>query len=351
MSEQTKVENTNESSKKIKLPIVAILIFIGITIIVAIISVIIITRPINKINKAFSEGDIETVCELYDKLGSDEEINDTIERLLEYSKDLKKQFISEKMSYEDVCEQFDIIDRILSDNEEYIDIKEYVDLLNESRIMYFRALGKFEEGKYEEAYFDFIEVWEEDDNYQDAVERAEECLVLMGPIGSWIYSYDIGQYILGLLPFEISSEFSFEINICLDFNEDGTGRFYIDRDEINASYEALVSKVTDLIFGHIEQTFHVSKENVDTTMKLLTNQTVDEFVVSKISIEGITNLLSFINIDFGYEYADGNLTFVYGLSKGATYKRNANGTLELSTDDEKILGWGIQMPMIFEMKE
>ncbi|MGN1147813.1 MAG: hypothetical protein ACI4TB_05285, partial [Lachnospiraceae bacterium] len=166
-----------EKKKKGKAGLIVVLILLLLIIIACGVLVFIwMNRPINKIEKAFAAGDMDTVAVLYDELKSEKDIATATELAYDYADQLKEDFLSGEKDYKTVSRELDVLyDSILEDDPEVYETINLVSEINDSRTAFDNAEAYKEEGSYIAAMEEYAKVIEEDTaNYELAQTGIEE---------------------------------------------------------------------------------------------------------------------------------------------------------------------------------
>ena len=197
-------------------------------------------KPFNDIKTAIENEDIDEVVSLYGELRRDDDRIYVQEEMLSYFEKTVKSYKREKIDFDDVEDLYKVLGKkILKKNEEFDDLMDFAENLRDSREYYDTAEELFEAEDYETAIDYYSLVWEEDDNYNDAVLKISECEEIIaelqaqladGVVGNWMAYINFGGALADF--FNSQDSFDFNIGVWLTFNEDGTGSFGVDHQSI-----------------------------------------------------------------------------------------------------------------------
>ena len=189
-------------------------------------------RPINQVNTAIENNDLKAVNENFEKL-SDDDKEDIEEQMLDYAKDLAKDFTNGKKDYDDIEKDLRTLGKgVLKDNDDFEELTKQVEQLKQSKDDYEAAEKAFKEEDYQKAMDLYAKVIADDTNYKDARDKIAECESKMTPdiVGEWACSVDIGNAMLKQIGLNSSEkDFTFPVVFLYIFNEDGTGRMTLDK--------------------------------------------------------------------------------------------------------------------------
>ena len=311
-------------------------------------------RPILKINKAIEEDDIETVSELYGSLSKESEILEVQDRMLDKSKDLEKGFIEEELDYEYVTEQLNILgDEILIDNSRFDRIVKNVNLLNSSRLSYEEGMKAFKNEDYESALEAFSRVIKDDDNFDKAQAKIEECRQLLKPDITGIYraKIDLSDVMMKFLGLSGSSPIPLNLDVAVDITDDSNGYFYMDIKDPEALYDSMIKVVTYFTKKSIAQQYGISEDNIESYVKMIFGKSIEDMVKDEVNIDDISELMYLENTYFTYTVND---DWVY------VTLTDANESIELRIRDDDLylekhlagslseLGsYGVEFPLVF----
>ncbi len=312
------------------------------------------TRPILKINKAIEEDDIETVSELYSSLSKESEMLDVQDRMLDKCKELEQGFVDEELDYDFVSDQLDVLGKeILEDNSRYEKIVKNVNILNTSRLSFDEGMEAFEKEDYEAAIEAFSRVIKDDDNFDKAQAKIEECRELMKPdiTGSYRAKIDLSQALMQLAGFSGTSPLPLNIDIVLEFVDDSNGCFYMDVKDPEGLYDSMVKVITFYAKKSLAQQYGISEDNLDNYAKMFLGKSVEDLVKDEMNLDDLKDSL----------YLDKTF-FIYTLDEDAVQvvQPDSNDTLELDIHDDdlyleessagslaEISSYGIEFPLIF----
>ncbi len=160
-------------SIKLILAIVVMLLILG----AAILGFIWYNLPINRINRAFEEGDIKQVVSLFPELTSGEDIEDVSGRLRDMASDYYDDYLGGDMSYDDTMAFFKLITkRVLKKDKKVAKLISNINEIEQSRIDYDEALSLMDDEDYLGAISHFGLVSKLDKvSYKKASKKIEEC--------------------------------------------------------------------------------------------------------------------------------------------------------------------------------
>lgn len=166
--------DNKKKSKKIILAIVAALLILGAVILGFIIWY---NLPINKINRAFEEGDIKEVVRLFPELTKDEDIDSVSARLKDMAGDYYDDYLDGDMSYDDTMAYFKLVSRkVLKKDKQVTKLINNIDEIEQSRTDFNEALSLMDDEDYLGAISLFNQVSKLDKgNYKKAATKIEEC--------------------------------------------------------------------------------------------------------------------------------------------------------------------------------
>lgn len=130
--------------------------------------------PVNKISRAFGDGNVEAAVALYDKVTSEKDSEKVVAMATSYAIQLKDDYLieAEGMTYDMVCNSLDTLDTgITEDSQVLADIKSIVDTYKESRDNYANAEAQAESGNYAEALDLYATVIKADEVYYEKAQN------------------------------------------------------------------------------------------------------------------------------------------------------------------------------------
>lgn len=311
-------------------------------------------RPILKINKAIEEDDIETVSELYGSLSKESEILDVQDQMLDKCRELEQGFIDEELDYDFVTEQFDILgEEILEDNSRFDKIVKNVNTLNTSRISFDEGMKAFEKEDYEGAIEAFSKVIKDDENFDKAQAKIEECRELMKPdiTGSYRAKIDVSSVILQYVGASGSSPIPITLDIVIEITDESNGCVYMDIKDPEGLYDSLVKLVTYYAKKNLAAQYGISEDNLDNYAKLFLGKSVEELVKDEMNLDDLKETLLLDKTYFTYTI-DEDTVNVLQPESGETFDLNIHDD-DLYLEERsagslaQIGSYGIEFPLIF----
>ena len=310
-------------------------------------------RPINKVNKAIANNDIKTVNEYYEKL-SDDDKESVEDQMLEYAKDLSKQFSVGKADYDEIEGDLNTLGKgVLKKNEDFEEITKEVEQLKQSKENYEAAEKAFKEEDYEKAMDYYAKVIQTDPSYKIARDKIAECESLMTPdvVGEWECSVDIGNAMLKQVGLNSSEkDFSFPVVFVYIFNDDGTGRMTLDKDGFNDKMQEFLDIAIEEIIRQYALNFGMTEEDIDKEFKSYFGMSFRDYINSEMEKEDIMGELDQADMDFTYVIEDDKVTVTTTDGKTDTLNM-VDDTLQLKDMDyESFTSFsemGIELPLIF----
>lgn len=136
--------------------------------------------PINKIERAFEEGNIKEVVSLYSELTNDEDMKSVQIRLKDMASDYYDGYLDDEISYDEVVEYLELVTKKVLKKDK--DTKSYIEniaIIKASRDSFDIGLNLMNEGSYLEAIVSFGKVSDlEKRKYKEAKSFIEECTTL-----------------------------------------------------------------------------------------------------------------------------------------------------------------------------
>lgn len=166
--------DNKKKSKKFILAIVAVLLIIGAAILGFVLWY---NLPINKINRAFEEGDIKEVVRLFPELTKDEDIDSVSARLRDMAGNYYDDYLDGDMSYDDTMAFFKLVSRkVLKKDKQVTKLINNINEIEQSRTDFNEALILMKDEDYLGAISLFNQVSKLDKaNYKKAAAKIEEC--------------------------------------------------------------------------------------------------------------------------------------------------------------------------------
>ncbi|MDE5802986.1 MAG: zinc-ribbon domain-containing protein [Lachnospiraceae bacterium] len=287
--------------------------------------------PAKKIAAAFAANDIDTVVELYEKVG-DKEMDEVVSQAREYAEKLTEGYLdgTGEQDYKTVSNTLSKLQgSVLSGDRElagwistiesvedsrsafklaesykeagsYVEaLGEYAKVIKEDELNYAQAQQAIEETRnlYREAVIQEAKVYEESGNYTEAYEIYEEALTILEGdeqilsaiseskkvlYGTWSMDVDISE----VLNQEMGDEFAgfdgkLVVTLKFDFNEDGTFKMYADSDALKESFagwmDSFVAFSVNIMYEEFEE-MGLSKEEADELVQSAYSCTMEEYI-------------------------------------------------------------------------
>ncbi len=208
--------------------------------------------PVKKFRAALSEDDFKTVNEYYDKVKSRDDREAAKELMLIHAGDVKDDYIEDKISYEDVLDEYDVLkEKVLSDSKEIGEYEEQIGKLKGSREAFSEAEKQFGEGDFLKAMESYRKVIPEDEKFfSKALEGIKKCDEgLMEPVlGKWKCTidlsgdntdYDFGEDV-------DMSALNTSLDYIIEFKKDGIAVVDVDTDSFNRYVDDMVEFTADM---------------------------------------------------------------------------------------------------------
>lgn len=173
---ETKEKKEKKSKKPLIIGIVSILLVAGL--VFGITRIVKINNPVNKVISKLKDGDFESAKDVYsnDIEGNQEKKADLIDELKEYLEDSKKEFFEEKITYEQINDNIEMIEYFGKDDmsNQISSVKSFVEIINDSRIAYKTAEEYMDNKNYVKAIENYNKVSVEDSYYESAKTKKQE---------------------------------------------------------------------------------------------------------------------------------------------------------------------------------
>lgn len=288
--------------------VVAILVIVLILAGAGIAAFLILNSPDTKIKKAANNGEVATVCELYPDVNNSEVKLYVQNVMFNYACDLEEQFKADSIEYEDMKKDLDALSKnVLKGDKEFKALVEDMEVLNESKENYAAAEDYYKDGDYKSAYEKYSLVIKDDSNYKKAQKKMDECAELMIPniVGAWKYDCDMGDYILAELEADgMGYNIKCPVSLWLEFDEDGTGKMYIDEDSLKDGLDSAMSDIVDIMYDILEQEFNMTRAELDAYFLELSGLTLKEMVEDDLDVNELFDD-SQLKAEFTYIVEDG----------------------------------------------
>ena len=294
-------------------------------------------KPFNEIKEAIEKEDIDTVVNLYGDLRKDDDREYVSEEMLSYFEDAFSEYQREKYEYEDLEDLYKQLSKeILKKNKDLEEMMETAETLKQSREDFATAEEYFENEDYETAISYYRLVWEEDDNYDYAIDRIAECeeeiariqaellaaQMAQGVIGQWLAYTDVSDYLADYLGMD-GDGLVFNIGLMLTFNDDGTGTIAIYEQSIYDSVEESADFFTGYLYEYMEDEGY-SQSEVDIMLLLLGYGSMEDAVIGLVP-DVIAEEIGDLEESFQYDI-QGTQIITYGLDS------EIEGTFEYDDD-------------------
>lgn len=173
---ETKEKKEKKSKKPLIIGIISILLVAGL--VFGITRIVKINNPVNKVISKLKDGDFESAKDVYssDIEGNQEKKADLIDELKEYLEDSKKDFFEEKITYEQINDNIEMIEYFGKDDmsNQISAVKSFVEIINDSRTAYKTAEEYMANKNYVKAIENYNKVSVEDSYYESAKTKKQE---------------------------------------------------------------------------------------------------------------------------------------------------------------------------------
>lgn len=173
---ETKDKKEKKSKKPLIIGIISILLVAGLAF--GITRIVKINNPVNKVISKLKDGDFESAKDVYssDIEGNQEKKADLIDELKEYLEDSKKDFFEEKITYEQINDNIEMIEYFGKDDmsNQISAVKSFVEIINDSRTAYKTAEEYMANKNYVKAIENYNKVSVEDSYYESAKNKKQE---------------------------------------------------------------------------------------------------------------------------------------------------------------------------------
>lgn len=336
-----------EQSKKGKGALIAIIIVAALALAAGGFAFYWFNRPIYKVTKAIEAGDYKSAVSYYGKL-KDEEQEDVAESFVDYCEEIKDEYVDEDSDYDDVMDELDIFEDVLSDDRDYQNIVESVTELKGSRDAWEEAEKLYAQGDYGSAAQKYSEVIKADKNYSKAKELIDECNI-KNVVGTWVTEVDLSDIITEQIGVD-GLDVNFVLRIKYIFDEDGTVVIATDDDNIKQQMEVLIVDIIDMVIEQYCDSYGVSASDMDALFISTYGMTFSEYVKAGLDINDIipSNIYQHKDCTYRVDGKDIVLMDEAGNESSEKLQYIGDGTMELNSE-EKIEGYaamGIELPLI-----
>lgn len=263
--------------------------------------------PEQKIKKAANNGEVATVCELYGDVKNDDVKSYVQDVMYNYACELESQYKAEEIDYKTAKKDLDELGKsVLKGDKDFKSLTDDMAALDTSRTNFKNAEKDFKNEDYEAAYEKYSLVIKDDSNYKTAQKKMAECEELMVPpiTGIWKYEYDLGDAILAELDADgMGYNIKCPITICIEFNDDGTGKFFVDEDSLTDGLESAMSDIVDIMYDMLEQETGMSRTEIDEYLYDYSGLTLTEMLFDDLDPDELFDSSQLYN-DFDYEVDD-----------------------------------------------
>lgn len=244
-------------------------------------------RPIAKANKAIESNEVAKVAEYYYKC-NDEQRSSITEKMRHYCQELSVSYTNKEIEYEEVKEQYDLLDDdVMSDDETFANLVESVDLLHTSREAYKAGTAAFEAKDYATALSEYEKVLVGGENYDEVKANMEICKLELLPdfVGTWTNTLDIGPALAALMGMTGDDRFKLEMTSYYEFAPDGTGTKYADEEVLKKSFDEYMDFIAQLVIEKSAKEYGMSKEQLDKQFKAQYGYGVAEYIKKSIDLD------------------------------------------------------------------
>ena len=246
-------------------------------------------KPFNEIKIAIEARDIDTVVDLYGELRKDDDKEYVSDEMLSYFESVFSKYQRGRYEYDDLEDLYKQLSKeILKKNKDLEEMMETAETLQQSREDFETAEEYFEAEDYETAISYYELVWEEDDNYNDAMSRIAECeeeiariqaeQMAEGVVGTWIAYADVGELLGEYLDMD-SDGLEFNIGLMLTLNDDCSGEISLYEQSIYDSVAASSDFFTEYLYEYMEDEGY-SRSEVDLMLLLMGYGSMEDAVNS-----------------------------------------------------------------------
>lgn len=262
-------------------------------------------RPIYIVQKAIENNDTATVAERFDDL-KDEEKEIVEEQMEAYIDGLYDSFKEEEIEFDYAMDELELLQNVVDTDE----VENKVKTLNTSRENYAKAEKAFKDKDYENAVSLYSTVVKDDSNYRDSLIKIDECKeeIAKQVYGVWECNYDMGDFMIEQSGLTYDGDYSFCIPFRLQFNEDGTGRIFIDIDMLNSEVDKYLDFSADMALKQYSDESGYSVEEINDVFVQMYGMSFKEYMKEAASTFSISEYFEGIEMDYEYEFKDGVIT-------------------------------------------
>jgi len=314
-------------------------------------------RPIYKVNKAIEANDIETVAKYFGKLSAEDK-EEVQKQMVVYCGNLNDDYIEEDIEYDDIMEQYDILgEEVLEGNETFEFLLENTKLLKVSREAYVTGMAAYEKGEYEKALEDLKKVVSDDKNYKKALKAIKDCenKLLPDVDGVWVCGLDVGKAIAKKASVFMLSEISFNMNVYMQFNKDGTGMLYIDKDELKEDLYEYMDKALDKVLEAYAKNIGLTKKAFELSFKKQYGMSIKEYLLSLIDVDNNLALFTSTSMEFDYVLEGDKVTITSKVDGSTNEFKRVYDEIQIEAANDaltkEIKKYGIDMPLVFKRIE
>lgn len=304
-------------------------------------------RPVRRIDRAIKKNDVETVAELYGELKKESEESRVRQEMTDMAEALKDDYLNGGMEYDAVMDTYDLLaEEILAGDNDFREIMEQVEAVEDSRKAFAEADELYDEGDYIGAKEKYMLVIEDDGlNYDDACSAIEECeKKITGEIVStWSAEYDFSE-LMYYSSFYYEGYYSLPARLIFDFKENGTGSMSVEI--INK--DMWVAAFMDYYMMYFEEYYDVTEDELDEFIQYMGYESLEEWIME---IEEDIDYFEGEYDTFEYSY-DGNILSVRvsGVSDNEELAVSIEDdvmTLETTSDDwDYWYDMGLELPLV-----
>jgi len=312
-------------------------------------------RPEYKVNKAIEAEDIEKVAKYYDKMKDSDAKEEVEKSMVVYCTGLNEQYIEDDIEYDELMDQYEILEDMLDGNDSYEYLVDNAKVLKESKEAYENGKKALAAQDYPTALEEFNKVSSDDKNYEKALEQIDEVKKYLLPdvIGRWAANIELGKAIAKSANQFMFSDIEFNVTMYMEFIDEQTGRLYMDPDELKA---ALKQYVTDVLNEAVEvsaKNSGLSKEAFEKEFKKMYGMSFNKYIEENMDLESAFGEVDDIYDDFTYEIDGDKINISYASGNDIVVDRKDNQLLigDGSTDVRAlglVKSYGLDFPFVFE---
>lgn len=314
------------------------------------------TRPIQKINRAISADDTATVAANFTKLTKDADIESVQEKMLEKCEALCDQYYDEEIDYDTVMDTYELLeDDVLADNKDFAKLVEKVDAMKDSRDSWDKAEKAFADEDYETALENYEKVINDDSNYKKAQDQITACQELMTPdiVGEWEIELNMAKIILDSTGYDgdFDTSIPFPVTLVFEFDDDGTGMYYIDTDNLVDKVTPFMDMFIDVLLQQTIEESGMTEEELNEMCEDFYGMSLKEYVMEFADYDSLFDEFDSMYEYFDYE-VDGKNVTVDSWDGGHDEFHFDKGQLVFDTDDDEIFGeLDIELPLRLDKRD